>query len=115
MLKDFYKPTKEKIILMIIILVLHVAVGFYGLLSNFCLESFEGYHINDCPKQNLFDNILMFVGLPLVMVFGTSVFGIYINAFVSVVSSIFGLFLLVFFWYSLSCGVVKIKPKYFSK
>jgi len=115
MLKDFYKPTKKKIILAIIIMILHVGIGFYGLLSNFCLESFEGYHINDCPKPTFFDNILIFIGMLLVLVFGTSIFGVYINAFVSMISSVLGLAFLIFFWYTLSCGTVKIKSKYYSR
>ena len=115
MLKDFYKPTKKKIIISIIIMVLHVGIGFYGLISNFCLENYDGYHINDCPEPTFFDNILSIIGMPLVLVFGTSIFGIYINAFVSIISSILGLAFLIFFWYTLSCGIVKIKSKYFSK
>ena len=97
MLKDFYKPNKKKIILAIVIMVLHIAIGFFGLLSNFCIENYDGYHINDCPEPTFFDNILSFIGMPLVLVFGTSIFGIYINTFVSIISSISGLLFLVFF------------------
>ena len=113
--KDFYKPTKQKVILAILIMVFNIAVGIYGIASNFCIENFDGHHINDCPEPNTFDNISLLFAIPLITFFSGFSFGISSNIFLSIFSTLAGILILILFWYTLSCGIVKIKSKYNSK
>ena len=107
---QFYKPTRGKIILAIIIIIAHIALASYGVLSNFCLENFEGYHINDCPELNTFQSALVLTAYPFVIV---TVISESIPLFP--ISFIIGLLILIFFWYTLSCLIYLTKSKFREK
>jgi hypothetical protein len=109
MLNDFYKINKQKVILAIIIMIVNITAGFYGIASNFCIENYDGYHINDCPETTITSKILILFSIPLVIVLAIS----------SNISPILGIplliSLLIFFWYTLSCAFVKFSSKYYLK
>jgi len=121
MLKDFYKPNKLKVILTIVIMILNIALGVLGVfdvLSDFCIESYDGYHINDCPEPSTLSKILTpfsLVLIVLILPFAGIAFGLTSNILLFIASIIFGITILIFFWYTLSCSIVKIKSKYFMK
>ncbi|MEA1936726.1 MAG: hypothetical protein U9N04_01270 [Patescibacteria group bacterium] len=115
MVKDFYKSNKLKVILMIVIMILNIALGVFGIFSDFCIETYDGYHINDCPESSTLSKILTPFSLVLILPFAGIAFGLTSNIFLFIASIIFGITILIFFWYTLSCSIVKIKSKYFTK
>lgn len=103
----FYRPNKWKIILTVIIMILHISLSFYAVLFNFCIENFDGYHINDCPEPSLIQKILIPTALPFlaIIIFSEAI------SFLYPISLILGLGVLLFLWYTLSCFAYLIKSK----
>lgn len=109
-IKQFYKPTKGKVILAIIIMIVHITIAFYGVLGNLCLENYEGHHIKDCPELNTLQNVIVSTAYPFVIL-------IVISESIPLfpISFIIGLSILFFFWYTLSCLIYLTKSKFREK
>lgn len=112
MLKDFYKLNKQKVILAIIIMVIHVPIAFYSAFTAFCA-------VPICPDPNIIQIITEPTVFPfvIIMLVGEFFEGIHFlpELLMITFTIIISLFVLSIFWYTLSCGIVKIKSKYFSK
>lgn len=111
MLKDFYKPNKQKVIIAIIIMIIHICIAFYSANTILCTEN--------CPTPNIIQKITYPTVYPFIVVWFIGEFfedfhflpeSLMITFTMTISLFIFGLL-----WYSLSCGIVKIKSKYYSK
>ncbi len=111
MLKDFYKPNKQKVIIAIIIMVIHIGIAFYSASTMLCTQ--------DCPESNIVQKISYPTVYPFyIIMFSTEFFEDFHflpESLMIVFTIIVSLFVLGLIWYSLSCGIVKIKSKYYSK
>ena len=107
MFEDFYKPTKQKIILAILIMLIHVGVAFYSATAMLCTQF--------CPEPNLiqkvaFPTVYPFLYLSFITEFFEDI--LFLSEPVqTVLISVVSLFVLVLFWYSISCGIIKIRSK----
>ena len=54
MLKDFYKPNKQKVIIAIIIMIVHIGVAFYSANAMLCHALVRAQY---CPTPNIIQKI----------------------------------------------------------
>jgi len=111
MLKDFYKPNKQKVIIAIVIMVTHIGIAFYSASTMLCSQN--------CPTPNIIQKLTYPSVYPFIIVWSTGEFFMHFyflpELLMITLTVIVSLFVLGLFWYSLSCGLVKIKLKYSSK
>lgn len=101
---DFFKVTKGKIILAVVVIVLNTSAVFYSAEAVFCTEG--------CPKPNIFQSLLS----PAIAPFSVFIlFGEFFEDIIFLPDTVAGIFTfilsgitLIIFWYSISCLLIKI-------
>ncbi|OGD67279.1 hypothetical protein A2442_00715 [Candidatus Campbellbacteria bacterium RIFOXYC2_FULL_35_25] len=103
--KNFFKPTKAKIILAVIIAVINIGAAFYSANAVLCTEG--------CIPSNSIQKILSPSIEPFTIVMVASEFFEEIDFLPEpifiILMIIISLFIFILFWYLLSCIILKIK------
>lgn len=102
-MKSFFKITKSKIILGLVVMILNSSMAFYALLAILCTES--------CPAPNIIQKFFSSTMLPFLVINLLTVFfeDIRLPEIVVIpLTFILSILILVFFWYTIACSLIKL-------